>query len=465
LKAGEHGPGWLHSARRIVPLAWPVIVGQLSVLAFGTIDTLLVARSSATDLAALAVGGAAYITVFIGLMGVLMALAPIVGQLYGAGKLAEAGQQVHQALWVALALAVLGSTLLFFPYPFLALARAGPEVAEKVRGYLTALAFSLPASLMFTVYRALNTAVSRPKAVMGLQIGGLALKLPLSLALVFGVPAVGLPALGVLGCGIATAVAMWAQALSALTLLHRDRFYAPFQITGRRLDRPDGAALRQLLRLGVPMGASILVEVTGFAFMAIFISRLGTTPVAGHQVVVNLVSMMFMVPLGLANATSTLVAQSIGAGQPRDARRLGWHGLLIGCGVASVMGGTVYLLREPVLGLYTRDAAVLAAALPLVAWLALFHVADAAQTVAAFVLRAYKIVTVPMIIYVAALWGVGLGGGYLLAFDVSGTVPRALHGAPGYWVAATAGLVLAGVALSGFMIWLFQQQRRRRAAA
>ncbi len=448
-----------------MPLAWPVIVGQLSVLAFGTIDTLLVARSSATDLAALAVGGAAYITVFIGLMGVLMALAPIVGQLYGAGQMAEAGRQVHQGLWVALALALLGSTLLLFPYPFLALARAGPEVADKVRGYLTALAFSLPASLMFTVYRALNTAVSRPKAVMGLQIGGLALKLPLSLALVFGVPALGLPALGVLGCGIATAVAMWAQALAAVTLLYRDRFYAPFQITGRRLDRPDGTALRQLLRLGVPMGASILVEVTGFAFMAIFIARLGTTPVAGHQVVVNLVSMMFMVPLGLANATSTLVAQSIGAGQPRDARRLGWHGLLIGCGVAAVMGGAIYLLRAPVLGLYTRDAAVLAAALPLVAWLALFHVADAAQTVAAFVLRAYKIATVPMVIYVAALWGVGLGGGYLLAFNVSGSVPSGLQGAPGYWVAATAGLVLAGVALSGFMIWLFRQQRRETAAA
>jgi MATE family multidrug resistance protein len=456
---------WADSLRRIVPLAWPVFIGQVSVLAFATIDTLLVARYGANDLAALAVGSAAYITVFIGFMGVLMALAPIVGQLHGAGRDSEAGHEVHQALWIAFALALLGSTLLIFPAPFLALAQASPEVGEKVRGYLLALAFSLPASLLFTVYRAFNTAVSRPKAVMVLQLGGLALKVPLSTALVFGMPSLGLPALGVTGCGIATALAMWAQALAAFMLVRRDPYYQRFALTSRGLHRPERARLLAMLRLGVPMGASILVEVTGFAFMAIFIARLGTTPVAGHQIVVNMVSLLFMMPLALANATGTLVAQRIGAGDHADARRLGWHGLALGCAIAAVMGAAVYLLRAPVLGLYSQDAAVLAAALPLVAWLAVFHVADAAQTIAAFVLRAYKIATVPVLIYVAALWGVGLGGGYQLAFNVSGQVPKALQGAPGYWVAATAGLVVAGVALSGFMLWMMRQQRDAQRTA
>ncbi|RVU45018.1 MATE family efflux transporter [Rubrivivax rivuli] len=456
---------WADSLRRIVPLAWPVFIGQVSVLAFATIDTLLVARAGANDLAALAVGSAAYITVFIGFMGVLMALAPIVGQLHGAGRDAEAGHEVHQALWIAFALALLGSTLLVFPAPFLALAQASPEVGEKVRGYLLALAFSLPASLLFTVYRAFNTAVSRPKAVMVLQLGGLALKVPLSTALVFGVPSIGLPALGVTGCGIATALAMWAQALAAFMLVRRDPYYQRFALTGHGLHRPERARLLAMLRLGVPMGAAILVEVTGFAFMAIFIARLGTTPVAGHQIVVNMVSLLFMMPLALANATGTLVAQRIGAGDHADARRLGWHGLALGCAIAAVMGAAVYVLRAPVLGLYSQDAAVLAAALPLVAWLAVFHVADAAQTIAAFVLRAYKIATVPVLIYVAALWGVGLGGGYQLAFNVSGQVPVALQGAPGYWVAATAGLVVAGVALSAFMLWMMRQQRDAQQAA
>jgi MATE family multidrug resistance protein len=450
------------SARRIAPLAWPVFVGQLSVLAFATIDTVLVARASAIDLAALAVGAAAYVTVFIGLMGVVLALSPIVGQLFGADQRAEAGRQVHQALWVAGALALLGSTLLVFPDAFLALSGASPAVAEKVRGYLMALAFSLPASLLFTVYRGFNVAVSRPKAVMVLQVAALGVKLPLSSALVFGLPGLGVPALGVTGCGIATCVAMWAQVVAALWLLRRDRFYADFRLFGRGLDRPDAAALRRFLRLGLPMGAAILVEVTGFAFMAIFIARLGTTPVAGHQLAANLVSMLFMMPLALANATGTLVAQRIGAGDAADARRLGWHGLLIGCAVAALMGGAVFAARRPVLGLYTSDAAVVAAALPLVAWMAVFHVADAAQTVAAFVLRAYKVATLPVLIYVVALWGVGLGGGYAVAFNLTGSVPPALRGAPGFWVASTIGLVIAGVALSAVM--LRRMQREQRAA-
>ena len=445
------------SARRIAPLAWPVLIGQLSVLAFATIDTLFVARASAADLAALAVGSAAYITVFIGFMGMVLGLAPIVGQLFGAGRGSEAGHQVHQAIWLALALSVVGSTLLVFPQPFLALAHASPAVAEKVRGYLLALAFSLPASLLFTVYRAFNVAVSRPKAVMVLQVAGLALKVPLSWALVFGLPGIGLPALGVTGCGIATCIAMWAQVLAAAAMARRDPFYAHFQLFGRGLHRPQRAPILALLRLGVPMGLSILVEITGFAFMALFIARLGTTPVAGHQIVVNLVSVLFMVPLALANATGTLVAQRIGAGDAQDARRLGWHGLQLATGLAVLMGAGMFALREPLLGLYTQDAAVLAAALPLVAWLVLFHIADAVQVVAAFVLRAYKIVIVPVLIYVAALWGVGQGGGYQLAFNVPGTVPIGLQGAPGYWFAITCGLVVASVALCAYMAWVLRQ--------
>jgi MATE family multidrug resistance protein len=377
--------------------------------------------------------------------------------LHGAGRQSDAGRQVHQALWLALGLAMLGSTLLVFPAPFLALAHAGPEVSSKVRSYLQALAFSLPASLLFTVYRSFNVAVSRPKAVMALQIAGLAVKAPLSAAFVFGLPALGVPALGVLGCGIATAISMWAQVLSAWWVMRKDPFYCPFQLFGRGLDRPEPRAIGHQLRLGLPMGAGILVEVTGFSFMAIFISRLGTTPVAGHQLAANLVSLMFMMPLALANATSTLVAQRIGAKDGPDARRLGWHGLVIACGLAGLVGSAVYAAREPVLRLYTGNDAVIAAALPLVAWVAVFHVADAAQTMAAFVLRAYKIATVPMIIYVAALWGVGLGGGYLLAFNVPGFVPQTLQGAPGYWFAATAGLLLAGTGLSLFMLWVLRR--------
>ena len=451
-------PGLVASVRRILPLAWPLFIGQLAVLGFGTIDTILVARHSPIDLAALAVGGASYITVFIGLMGVVLAISPTVGQLFGARRLHEAGRQVWQALWLALGCALIGCTLLAFPAPFLALSKAGPEVAEKVRGYLLALAVALPASLLFTVYRGFNNAVSRPKAVMVLQIGALALKVPLSLALVSGMPALGIPALGVVGCGIGTALAMWAQTAAAAVLVARDPFYRRFDLQAPEVRKPHGPSIRALLRLGVPMGLGIGVEVTGFAFMAIFISRLGATPVAGHQIAANLVSLLFMLPLALGNAGSTLVAQRIGAGDFADARRLGWHSLQFGVGLAALVGAAVYIGREQVLQLYTGNPAVVAAALPLLAWVALFHTVDAAQAVAAFVLRAWRIATLPTLIYVLALWGVGLGGGHLLAFNLGGEVPPAWQGAQGFWIASTAGLALSAIGLLALLAWVLRHQ-------
>lgn len=455
----------LDSWRRIAPLAWPVFVGQLAVLGYSTIDTMLVARHSATDLASLAVGSAIYMTVFVGLMGVVMAISPIVGQLFGAGKHEEAGDQLHQSVWLALALLVVGDLILLFPDPFLAVSQTSPEVEAKVRAYLRVLSLSLPPALLFTAYRGFNTAVSRPKAVMALQVGGLALKVPMSALLIHGftLGPLTVPALGAVGCAIATAIVMWSQALIALTLLRRDPFYAPFGLNRGGLHRPRAAALKAQLKLGVPMGASILIEVTGFTFMAIFIARLGATAVAGHQLAANLVALLFMAPLALANATGTLVAQSIGARDLAGARRIGWHGLEIAVGIAIVVGGLVFFAREQVLGVYTPDPLIVAAALPLLVWVWLFHVGDAGQTLAAFVLRAHHVATAPLVIYALAIWGVGMGGGYFLAFHPAPWVPQSLRGAAGFWSAATAGLVLAASGLSAFLAWVHRQERRGAA--
>ena len=457
----------LASARRIAPLAWPVFVGQIAVLAFSTVDTIMAARSSALDLAALAIGAAVYISVFVGLMGVVLAIGPIAGQLFGAGKLRESGHETEQAAWLALALCLPGCAMLIFPEPFLSLAHAQPAVAAKVRDYLSGLAFALPPALIFTVYRGFNIAVSRPKAVMALQLAALSLKVPLNAVLVFGLalPApfafVHVPALGAAGCGLATAIVMWCQLAAAMLVLRRDPFYAPFGL-GRGLARPRRGSLGALLALGIPMGLSILVEVTGFTFMAFFISRIGATAVAGHQIAANMISMMFMLPLAIGNATGVLVAQRIGASDSADARGLSRDGLEIGLLLAAVFGGAVYFLRGEVVGLYTRDPIIIAAAVPLLAWVAVFHVADAGQTVAAFVLRAYRIATVPLVVYVVALWGIGLGGGYVVVFDVTGRSPAWMQSAEGFWSMATIGLAAAGASMVAYLAWTLKRQSQGR---
>jgi multidrug resistance protein, MATE family len=354
---------------------------------------------------------------------------------------------------------VLGCALLVFPQPFIALARATPEVEAKLRGHLLALAFALPAGLLFAAYRGFNNAVSQPKAVMALQVGALAIKAPLAALLVFGAGPV--PALGVVGCGVSTAIAMWCVVLIAWWVMRRGAFYAPFAIFGRGLRPPEWRALAAQLRLGVPMGGSILIEVTGFSSMALFISRFGETPVAGHQIAANLVSLLFMVPMALGNATSTLAAQSIGAGAGADARRAAWHGIELTALVALALGTAVFFAREGIVRLYTHDEAIIAAALPLLTWVALFVFVDAMQIAAAFTLRAWRIATVPLVIYATSIWGLGVGGGYAVAFNLPGWVPVGLHGARGFWFASTVGLAAAALGLVLFLAWVLRRERAR----
>lgn len=437
--------------RRIVPLAWPVLVGQIAVMMFSTVDTLMMGRVGPADLAALAVGSAAYVTIFVGLMGVVLAVGPIAGRQFGAQDLPGAGQSFVQAQWLALLLCVPGCLALWFPAPFTALAQLDAVQAEKVQAYTRPEAFALPAALLFTAFRGFSTAVSRPKAVMAMQLTGLAAKVPLNAVLVFGWGPV--PAMGVAGCGWATAIAMIGQAAAAMLLLRRDRFYEPFAIPHLWATRPRWSELAGLVKLGLPMGGSILVEVTGFTFMAFFIARLGATPVAGHQIAVNLVAMMFMIALAQATAAGTLVAQHLGAGEKREARIVGRHAMTLAVLVAAAVGAVVALARGPIVGLYTSNAATAAAALPLLVWVWFFHLGDAMQTVAAYVLRAYQVATLPMVIYVVALWGVGIAGGYLLAFGADGA------GAVGFWQAATAGLLMAGFLLSLLLKRVFNENR------
>jgi MATE family multidrug resistance protein len=190
--------------------------------------------------------------------------------------------------------------------------------------------------------------------------------------------------------------------------------------------------------------------------MAFLISRHSSEAVAGHQLAANLVSMMFMVPLALANGTATLVAQRVGANDLVEARRLGWHGVEIGVGIAALLGAMVFFARESVLHIYTDNPAIIAATMPLLVWVWWFHVADAAQTMANFVLRSHRITLMPLVFYVTSLWGIGLVGGYLVT--TSAWAPPALRGAQGYWAMSTAGLIAAAVTLCGFLAWVHRKE-------
>jgi MATE family multidrug resistance protein len=443
---------------RVASLAWPILVGQLAVIMNGVADTMMTARHSAIDLAALGLGASVYVSIFVGLSGVMTALSPVIGQLYGAKKFDAIGAEVRQGAWLALCLSAVGSLLLLFPDFLLDVAQAPPALADKVREYLALLALALPATLAFRVFASLNNAISRPRMVMAIQVGALLLvKVPLNALFIFGFA--GLPALGTPGCALATGAAAWLSLLAGWLILRRDTHYRPFDIFGHGLGRPSWPAQAALLRLGVPMGLSYLIEVTAFTFMALFIARLGSETLAAHQVTANFGTVLYMLPLSIASATGTLVAQEIGAKRLEAARAVGDAGIRLGAALAVALGAVVWFARADIIRLYTPDATVAATAMPLFFFIGFYQLFDSVQVGTAFVLRAYKVAMIPTLMYAVALWGVGLGGGYLLGFDVLGGTPTMLRGAAGFWLGNSASLGLVG----GALFWYLRRVQRLRA--
>ncbi|WP_262054526.1 MATE family efflux transporter, partial [Burkholderia thailandensis] len=304
------------------------------------------------------------------------------------------------------------------------------------------------ASLLFRIYNALTNAAGKPRLAMILQVGALIVKVPLNIWFIFG--GLGVPALGGPGCGLASTLINWALALVGFTLLARLDVFEPLAIFAR-FTRPVWHRQKALLTLGVPMGLSYLIEVTSYTFMALFIAQFGTTTLAGHQIAGNVGAVLYMTPLSIGVASSTLVSRALGARRFDEARALGRHGVALACGLACVYGVAVFALRPLIVSGYTPNPAIAAAAMPLVAIVTFYHFFDALQITTAFVLRAHKVAVVPTAIYAIALWGVGLGGGYLLGFDVGGAVPASLTGARGFWIANTASLMLAGGGLAFYL--------------
>jgi MATE family multidrug resistance protein len=348
---------------------------------------------------------------------------------------------------------VAGVVALLFPGPLLEWTEVPPALQGVVREYLAVLVLALPAALLFRMYSTLNQSLGKPMLVTWLQIASLGLKVPLSIW--FGFGGLGLEARGAVGCAWATVVVNWVFIGLALWLVRSQPLYGPYEIW-RRLERPDVRAIARFARLGIPAGLAIMVEVTSFTLMALFIARQGTLASAAHQVAANLAAVLYMTPLSIAIATSARVSYWLGAADQAQARRAIRTGFKLALVLAIGLSGGVLLGRHGIAGLYTKSPQVAAVAAGLLAWLAVYHLGDAAQALFVFVLRCYRVAVAPLVAYCVLLWGVGLAGGYLLAYRGIGPIP-AQHSPAAFWQASTFALALLAPIL---LVILWRSVRR-----
>lgn len=425
--------------RGLLAHAFPILIAQLASIGMMVVDTAVLGHVSPLDLAAVAIGGGIHVSVVFGLVGILQAVAPVVAQLHGAKRDDEVAGVLQQGFWLALLLSVPG--ILFLTHPGILLGVASMDVAveAKVRQYLALLAWSLPAALCYRTFYAFCNALGKPRVLMGIGLFSLALHAVLA----WGLAQQGWlgEALGVVGCALSNILIAWLACLGGAAYLAwgplgaRYRPFADWQ-------PPRWAMWRELLRLGVPMGFSNLVEITSFTLISLFVASLGATVVAGHRIVANISALTYMLPLSLAIAAMATLGQAVGGRDWPRARATIQAGLLLAASLSTLAGLLLWLSAETIVAAYTDDPAVRSVAVGLIAYVAIYQFFDALQTVASHALRAYRVTFVPMLVQTLCFWGVGLLGGAWLCFRWEPP-----FGVAGFWLAAVFGLVLAAAML------------------
>jgi len=436
--------------RTIARHAGTVLIGQLAVMAFGIADAMIAGRYSPQALAVLSLASSIYISIYVALNGMLQSLLPVWAHLHGANQLVEIGHSVRQALYICAGAALLGCCALWFPDPWLAWTDVPNALWPEVRAYLRVLTLALVPSLLFRMYSTLNQSLGYPRLVTWLQAGSLMVKVPLSYGLTFG--GMGMEGMGVVGCAWATLGVNLFMMGTGLWLLRTQDIYRPYQLW-QPVEKPRWSELKRFLQLGVPAGLSIMVEVTSFTLMALFIARQGAVASASHQIAASLAAVLYMMPLALGIASSARTGYWLGAGQPQRARRAA--GLGVGLAVtAAVIGASLLVLgRHSIARAFTPDTAVAQAAAVWLVWVALYHLADAVQGVCAFLLRCYRIIMAPLLIYAALLWGMGLYGGYQLAYVGAPSLGwTARPDVDTFWITSTVALTLVSL-LFAALVW------------
>ena len=460
----RHSPSH-RAAADILRQAWPILVSSWAGIVFAVLDTAMVGHTTAADLQAMALGASIYITIFVGLMGVVHALIPIAAQHFGAGRLDLAGHAWGQGVWLALYLSLIGGTTLLFPDVWLSMSgTVDPEVRARIAWYLLALAAALPAALMFRSIYALATAISQTRVVMLINVASIGFKLLFNGAFIFGWA--GIPAMGAVGAGLSTLLVSWMTFAAGLWVIRR---LPAFRALDLRVGRPRWADQKALLRLGLPMGGSYLIEVCAFSFMALLIARDGLYVSGGQQILANLIALCYMLPMSISLSTASLTAQAIGARDAARARATGWSGVLLVVAGAAITAAVLIIAQEPIVHAYTDEARVAAVALALLQVAPWFHFCDAMHCISAYLLRAYKVAVVPLVLQIAALTGLGLIGGWWLGYGPGAgrlrpvadwVMPGAPVGAATMWIMAAAGLGLTAVLLFG---WYARVRRREEA--
>jgi MATE family multidrug resistance protein len=431
-------------------LAVPIVAAELGWMLMSIVDTMMVGRleESAAAIGAVGLGAALFFPIAMTGAGLLLGLDTLVAQAFGAGRVDDCHHSLLNGVYMALALTPLLMGIVFAAIPFFDRLGFDPVLAPLAIPYLKAMLWSALPLLLYFAFRRYLQAMNLVAPVAFALVTANLVNVVANWALIYG--HLGAPKMGVEGAGWATCISrVYMAAVLGIAIVRHDRRYG----TGlwARAGRPDFARVRELVRLGVPAAVQILIEYGVFAAVAMLAGKLGALPLAAHQIALQTVAFIFMVPLGISSAAAVRVGQGIGRGDLPGATRAGWTALVLAAGFMTCSALALILAPASVARIYSPDPQVIATSVTLFFVAAVFQLFDGIQVVATGALRGAGDTRTPMILHGVIFWGVGLPCGYALGF-------RFGHGVAGLWVGLCIGLILVGSTL--LVVW----HRRMRQA-
>lgn len=443
---------YFSEARQLLALAIPVIIAQVAQTSMGFVDTVMAGGYSATDMAAVAIGTSVWLPAILFGHGLLLALTPVIAQLNGSGRRDRIHHQVRQGFWLAGFVSILIMFVLWNAgYIIGSMHNIDPLLADKAVGYLRALLWGAPGYLFFQVARNQCEGLAKTKPGMVIGFLGLLVNIPVNYIFIYG--HFGMPELGGVGCGVATAAVYWFMFFAMINWTKRARSMRDIRNTDVQR-KPDFAVLLRLSQLGLPIALALFFEVTLFAVVALLVSPLGIVDVAGHQIALNFSSLMFVLPMSLAAAVTIRVGYRLGQGSTLDAQVAARTGIAVGVTMAVFTALFTVTLREHIALLYNDNPEVITLAAQLMLLAAVYQLSDSIQVIGSGILRGYKDTRSIFFITFTAYWVLGLPSGYILALTDL-VVDR--MGPAGFWIGFIIGLTAAAVLMMLRMRFLQRQ--------
>jgi len=433
---------------KTLALACPMMAGQVGQMLTGLADTLMVGHVGTVPLAGAAFGTSLVSVAFVFGIGLLSSVGVLTSQAHGAHMYQTIRTILPSSVWLSLTVGATLAILLVLLQPCFFLFHQQPAVLDKALPFMVVLGWSLVPALAFMSAKTFCESLSKPLVPMLMMYLGVGLNIFLNWVLIFG--NLGAPSLGLMGAG-------WATLASRIVTLCGTLFYC-LHVTGSGLShlspgRAQMAAIRSLLKIGLPVGFQLLSEISAFAFAAILMGLISTTALAAHQIAITCAATTFMFPLGISQAVTVRIGQAVGARSDSMVRIIAFGGIALSGFVMLGFAALYCGLSQSIAALFNSDPEVVALTSTLLIIAGLFQLADGVQITAMGSLRGLADVRVPMLFSFAFYWIGAIPIGYFTAF-----VCRA--GAVGIWNGLATSLFIAAVTLTARVWWLTRPGKR-----